>query len=99
MSDFSDLQKPERIRHQIDIMPDVLRINADEFESLGGLVQAQSLREAADMIVMLRRCVADAIRRPMGFVPTSCEWITSDELDEAEERRSRADVCANKNSQ
>lgn len=46
-----------------------------------------NLQEAEEIIAELRRAVADAILTPMGMVPDSCDWITNQELQEAEKRR------------
>lgn len=46
-----------------------------------------NLQEAEQIISELRRAVADAILTPMGIVPNSCDWITNQELKEAEQRR------------
>lgn len=75
-------------REELDAMPDALRILADQISSPDDVPSA-CLRDAAAMIGLLRMSVADAVRRPMGVVPDSASWLTSEELDEAEKRRPR----------
>ena len=74
------------VRDELNAMPTALRLLADQIKS-PDQVPAMCLRDAAAMIEELRRSVADATRRPMGVVPDSAEWITADEMDEAETRR------------
>ncbi len=83
---FNELNDSSRIRDNINIMPDALRELAKEIRSPDD-IPAMCLLDAADMIEMLRRCVADAIRSPIGITPDSCDWITVKELDEAALRR------------
>jgi hypothetical protein len=71
---------------EIDDMPKALRLLAEQIDAPDH-VPGMCLRDAAAMIESLRLSVADAIRRPMGVVPESCDWITSEELYYAELRR------------
>lgn len=73
-------------RDAINATPGALRVLANEIQSPDYIPQL-CLQEAADMIEELRACVADAIRRPMGVIPASAEWIGHEELEEAEKRR------------
>lgn len=73
---------------ELDAMPRALRLLAAENTS-PDYVPAMCLRDAAAMIESLRIAVADAVRRPMGVVPDSAEWLTADEIDAAELRRKR----------
>lgn len=73
-------------KNAINATPGALRALANEIQAPDYIPQL-CLREAADMIEELRACVADAIRRPMGVIPASAEWIEHEELEEAEKRR------------
>ena len=71
---------------ELDAMPRALRLLAAEITS-PDCFPAMCLRDAAAKIESLRIAVADAVRRPMGVVPASANWITAEELDAADLRR------------
>jgi len=57
-------------------------------EHIAKLEYQRGIDEAAEREMVLREALADAIRRPMGVIPTSAEGLlTADELDAAEKRR------------
>lgn len=73
---------------ELSAMPSALRELANQIQSPDH-IPAMCLRDAADMIETLRSVVADATRRPMGVVPDSAAWLTADEMDSAEKRRTK----------
>ena len=59
-----------------------------EMQIARAMLAEEQLAEAVERERVLREALADAIRRPMGVIPTSAEGIlTADELDAAETRR------------
>jgi len=80
-------------RSNIDAMPLALEELANQIQSPDD-VPMLCLLDAAEMIRELRKCVADAIRRPLGVVPDSAAWISFSELNEAEKRRTSGLVSA-----
>lgn len=80
-------------KSELDAMPLALLELAGQIDA-PDYVPAMCLRDAAAMIQQLRRCVADAVRRPMGVIPDSAAWLTDDELAHAERRR-RGNEAAN----
>jgi hypothetical protein len=85
---FSQGNEMPVTRAELDAMPHALRLLADQIQS-PDRVPATCLRDAATIIESLRIAVVDAARRPMGVVPASAEWLTSDEMDDAELRRTK----------
>lgn len=69
-------------RSNIDAMPTALEELANQIQSPDD-IPAMCLRDAAEMIRELRKCVADAVARPLGVVPDSAEWLTYEEMQEA----------------
>lgn len=73
-------------RSNIRNMPGALEELAKQIQSPDD-VPMLCLLDAAEMIRELRKCVADAVRRPLGVVPDSASWLTYEEVQEAEKRR------------
>jgi hypothetical protein len=69
-------------------IPDAKQAASAALQHIAKLEYQRGLDEAAERERVLRGALADAIRHPMGVIPTSAEGLlTTDELDAAEKRR------------